>query len=107
MNRRIPAVILMLVLLLSATPWEARTAAEDSSPLASQIARLNGMGRISLAVDSCCVCLCPFTSSSLNFLALSAGSMALLPAIGEPLFSEERSLGDPPLRLVFHPPRQA
>ncbi len=106
MNRRIPAGILVLVLLLSATPWEAWRAAEDSSPLALQSAGLNDLGWLSLAVDSCCVCLCPFTSSSLNFLAIAAGSMALLPANAAPRFSEKRSLADPPLRLVFHPPRR-
>lgn len=107
MNRRIPAGILVLLLLLSATPWEMLSPVDASSLLAPQNDSLNSVTRVSPETDGCCVCLCPFTSSPLNFFALSAGLVALLPANGEPLFSEERSFADPPLRLVFHPPRTA
>lgn len=109
MNRRFVGAILTMALLLSATPWEAWAAAEASAPLvASQSAGLHAAELVSLAVESCCVCLCPFTSSLLHSVfSLSVNSPALLLAPWEPLFSGERSFADPPLRLVFHPPRRA
>lgn len=107
MARRIPAGLLVLVLVVSATPWEMLSPVDDSSLLAPQNDSLNSVTRVSLEADGCCVCLCPFTSSPLNFFALPGGSIALPPAIEEPLFTRERSFADPPLRLVFHPPRMA
>ncbi len=107
MKRRTLAGILTLALLLSATPWEVWSPVADSSLLSPHSDILNGVARLTMEIDSCCVCLCPFTSSSLNFFALSAGSIALPPAIGEPPSSGERFFADPPLRLVFHPPRRA
>ena len=90
MNRRGVSGILILALLLSATPWEAVEAASQSED------------------QSCCVCLCLFTSSLLLPAAsVFLGAAALLPAPSGPLSPVERSFADPPLRLVFHPPRRA
>lgn len=103
MNRRILGGILTLALLLSATPWEAI----DASSSAAQSDGLHALERVALAVDSCCVCLCLFTSSPLLPVLLSSrGTTALLVAPSGPLFPMERSFVDPPSRLVFHPPRR-
>ena len=90
MNRRVLGGILILALLLLATPWEAAEVAAQSD------------------AQSCCVCLCLFTSSLLLPAAsVSLGAATLLPAPSGPLSPAERSFADPPLRLVFHPPRRA
>lgn len=103
---RVSVLLLLPAVLLAASPWEALGQTAAGAPvgvIAGPGAPATGAGDM----DSCCICLC-FSTASPVLLAMALAAFASdLPA-GPPLGPGALdATPDPPLRLVFHPPRLA